>query len=131
MSESKLAKLVRCIRKVHVNNAEIDSNPLSPKLKSAKSSTRTQRIIFAEKKDSVDNTTWPKKRSGGAHKRKGDVFKSIGKQDPNFTVRRMEVHMMEELEKIQAVKKVEGAGHTRRGGAHTKGRGTYMYVLIT
>ncbi len=112
---------MRCIRKVHVNNAKIDkiSNPLSPK--SAKSSTCTQRIIycnyFAEKKDSVDNTTWPKKRSGGAHKRKGDVFKSIGKQDPNFTVRRMEVHMMEELEKIQAVKKVEGWG-THEGAGH-------------
>ncbi len=66
-------------------------------------------VVFSfslEKKD-IDSPTWPKKRSGGQpHKRKGDVFKSIGRQDPNFTVRRMEVHMMEELEKIQIVKKV-------------------------
>ena len=51
-------------------------------------------------------STWPRQRPGASHKRKGDVFKSIGKQDPNFTVRRLEVQMKEELEKVQSIKKV-------------------------
>ena len=61
-------------------------------------------VLSSERRDK--ETTWPRHRSGGPHKRKGDVFKSIGKQDPNFTVRRMEVQMQEELEKIQSIKKV-------------------------
>ena len=34
------------------------------------------------------------------------MFKVIGKQDPNFTVRRQQANMQQEMEKIQSVKKV-------------------------
>ena len=52
-----------------------------------------------------ENTTWPRQHRS-PHKRKDDVFKVIGKQDPNFTVRRQIANMQQELEKIQTVKKV-------------------------
>lgn len=39
-------------------------------------------------------------------KRKNDVFKSIGRNDPNYTVRRQEIHIQEELEKVDMVKNV-------------------------
>jgi hypothetical protein len=52
-----------------------------------------------------DSTTWPRQRaSGGPQKRKTDVFKVIGRQDPNFTVRRQQANMQQEIEKIQGVK---------------------------
>ncbi|XP_011403198.2 PREDICTED: leucine-rich repeat and calponin homology domain-containing protein 1-like [Amphimedon queenslandica] len=52
------------------------------------------------------STTWPRQKGqGGPQKRKKDVFKVIGKQDPNFTVRRQQANMQQEMEKIQSVKK--------------------------
>lgn len=48
--------------------------------------------------------TWPRTH---VHGKKKEVFKTLGPRNPNFTVRRLEISMKEELKKAQSVRKVQ------------------------